>query len=144
MWIEPHTVGTYLGQCAEYCGTQHANMLLRVMVHERGDFERWVAAQQRAPAHDPSVQVGRDLFQATACVNCHTVRGTAATGTFGPDLSHLMSRATLGAGVLENTPPNLHAWMRNPQHLKPGNLMPNMQLTSHELEHIVAYLATLQ
>ena len=144
MWIEPHTAGTYLGQCAEYCGTQHANMLLRVIVHERDDFERWVAAQQQPPVRDPSVRAGRDLFQATSCVNCHTVRETVANGTFGPDLSHLMSRATLGAGVVENTPQNLHAWMRNPQHLKPGNLMPDMQLTSQELEQIVAYLVTLK
>jgi cytochrome c oxidase subunit 2 len=77
-------------------------------------------------------------------VSCHTVRETVANGTFGPDLSHLMSRATLGAGVIENTPQNLHAWMRNPQHPKPGNLMPDMRLTSQELEHIVAYLVTLK
>ena len=144
MWIEPRAPGIYLGQCAEYCGTQHANMLLRVIVHAREDFERWVAAQQQPPVNNPSVQVGRDLFQATACVNCHTVHGTPANGTFGPDLSHLMSRATLGAGVVDNTPHNLRAWMRNPQHLKPGNLMPDMQLTPQELEHIVAYLVTLQ
>jgi cytochrome c oxidase subunit 2 len=144
MWIEPHTAGTYLGQCAEYCGTQHANMLLRVIVHEREDFERWVAAQQQPPVRDPSVRAGRDLFEATSCANCHTVRETVANGTFGPDLSHLMSRATLGAGVVENTPHNLRAWMRNPQHPKPGNLMPDMKLTSQELEQIVAYLVTLK
>ena len=144
MWIEPFEAGTYLGQCAEYCGTQHANMLLRVIVHARGDFARWVAVQQQPPVRDPAVQAGRDLFQATACVNCHTVRETVANGTFGPDLSHLMSRATLGAGVVDNTPHNLQAWMKNPQHLKPGNLMPDMKLTTPELEHIVAYLATLK
>ena len=144
MWIEPREPGLYLGQCAEYCGTQHANMLLRIIVHTRDDFERWVAAQQQPPVNNPAVQVGHDLFQATACVNCHTVRETSANGTFGPDLSHLMSRATLGAGVVDNTPHNLRAWMRNPQHLKPGNLMPDMQLTPQELEHIVAYLVTLQ
>ena len=82
------------------------------------DFERWVAAQQQPPVRDPSVQAGRDLFQATACVNCHTVRETVANGTFGPDLSHLMSRATLGAGVVENTlhkPPGLDAEPAAPQ-----------------------------
>jgi cytochrome c oxidase subunit 2 len=144
MWIEPHEAGTYLGQCAEYCGTQHANMLLRVVVHPPGDFERWVAAQQQPPVRDPSVHAGRELFQATACVHCHTVRDTVANGTFGPDLSHLMSRATLGAGVVDNTPHNLQAWMQNPQHLKPGNLMPDMKLTPQELAHLVAYLATLK
>jgi cytochrome c oxidase subunit 2 len=144
MWIEPFETGTYIGQCAEYCGTQHANMLLRVMVHTQEDFARWVAAQQQPPVRALSVQAGRDLFQAIACVNCHTVRETLANGTFGPDLSHLMSRATLGAGVVDNTLPNLRAWMQNPQHLKPGNLMPDMKLTPPELEHIVAYLATLK
>jgi cytochrome c oxidase subunit 2 len=144
MWIEPYEPGLYLGQCAEYCGTQHAHMLLRVIVHPRDDFARWVAAQQQPPVHDLSVQAGRDLFQETACVNCHTVGATVAHGTFGPDLSHLMSRATLGAGVIENTRHNLRAWLRNPQHLKPGNLMPNMQLSPQELESLVAYLVTLQ
>lgn len=144
MWIEPLEPGLYLGQCAEYCGTQHANMLLRVIVHAPEDFARWVVAQQQPPGHDPAVQAGRALFQATACVSCHTVHATGANGTFGPDLSHLMSRATLGAGVVENTPQNLRAWMRNPQHLKPGNLMPDMKLTSQEVEHLVAYLLTLK
>jgi cytochrome c oxidase subunit II len=115
-----------------------------VVVHTREDFARWVAAQQPPPVQEPSVQAGRELFQATACVNCHTIRETGANGTFGPDLSHLMSRATLGAGVVDNARDNLRAWMRNPQHLKPGNLMPNMKLTPQELEHIVAYLVTLQ
>ena len=78
MWIEPFEPGLHLGQCAEYCGTQHANMLLRVIVHTRDDFERWVAAQQQPPVRDPAVQAGRDLFQTTACVNCHTVRETVA------------------------------------------------------------------
>jgi len=79
-----------------------------------------------------------------SCVNCHTVRETVANGTFGPELSHLMSRATLGAGVVDNTSQNLRAWMQNPQQLKPGNLMPDMKLTPPELEHIVAYLVTLK
>jgi cytochrome c oxidase subunit 2 len=144
MWIEPWEPGTYLGQCAEYCGTQHAHMLLRVIVHTPEEFTQWVAAQQQPPVNNPQVHAGRNLFQSTACVNCHAVGGTVADGRFGPDLSHLMSRATLGAGAAVNTPENLRAWVRDPQQLKPGNLMPDMKLTQQELEQVVAYLLTLK
>ncbi len=146
MWIEPFEPGTYVGQCAEFCGTQHAKMLLRVIVHPEGDFERWVAEQQRSPVvgDDPKVRAGRDAFQQTACINCHTVGDTVATGIFGPDLSHLMSRETLGAGVAANTPENLKAWVRDPQQLKPGCRMPAMQLDDDALDRVVAYLLTLR
>jgi cytochrome c oxidase subunit 2 len=109
MWVEPREPGVYLGQCAEYCGTQHAHMLLRVVVHPPGGFEAWVAAQKQPEVVDPAVAEGRAIFQATACVNCHTLGGTVAKGTFGPDLTHLMSRATIGAGAAANTPENLRA-----------------------------------
>jgi cytochrome c oxidase subunit 2 len=144
MWIEPKQPGIYLGNCAEYCGTQHARMLLRVIVHLPDDFVQWVAAQQRPPVDDPRTHVGRDVFFATACVNCHAIQGTPANGTFGPDLTHLMSRATLASGAVPNTPENLRAWVRDPQTLKEGSLMPNMQLTETELDHIVMYLLTLR
>jgi len=144
MWIEPREPGLYLGQCAEYCGTQHANMLLRIIVHARDDFERWVAAQQQPPVNNPAMQAGRDLFQATACVNCHTIGGTEAKGTFGPDLTHLMSRETLAAGAAPNTAEKLRTWVRDPQTIKEGCNMPNMQLTDDELNQIVAYLLTLK
>src|SRR5881409_2426270 len=126
MWIEPTQVGTYLGNCAEYCGTQHARMLLRVIVHEPDDFARWVAAQQQPAVAEAQVHAGRDVFFATSCVNCHTISGTTAQGKFGPDLTHLMSRDTLAAGTAPNTPDALRAWMRDPQTLKEGALMPNM------------------
>jgi cytochrome c oxidase subunit 2 len=142
MWVEPLQVGTYYGQCAEYCGTQHAHMLLRVVVHPKGEFDAWVAAQRAAPAE--VAMAGRAVFMATACVNCHTVRGTPAAGTFGPDLTHLMSRATLGAGVAANTPENLRRWVNDPAHLKPGALMPAMNLSEGEVEAVVAYLTTLK
>jgi cytochrome c oxidase subunit 2 len=144
MWIEPQRPGTFLGQCAEFCGTQHANMLLRVVVHPKDEFARWVATQQQPPADDRSAQAGRTLFQSTACINCHSVSGSAATGTFGPDLSHLMSRTTLGAGATDNTPANLRAWVRNPDQIKPGSRMPSMQLSDDDLDHLVAYLLTLR
>jgi len=144
MWIEPWQSGTYLGQCAEYCGTQHARMLLRVVVHSQEEFARWVTGQRQPVVNDPHVHTGRDLFQSTACMNCHTIGETVASGTFGPDLSHLMSRATLAAGAAANTPENLRAWVRNPQQLKPGNLMPDMKLSEEELDQLVAYLLTLR
>ena len=144
MWIEPAQPGTYVGNCAEYCGMQHARMLLRVIVHPAEDFEKWVAAQQEPPVDDPRVRAGRDVFFATACINCHAIRGTKAVGTFGPDLTHLMSRETLAAGAALNTPEKLRAWVRDPQGIKEGCLMPNMQLTDNEVNQIVAYLLTLK
>jgi cytochrome c oxidase subunit II len=143
-WIDPHTPGLYVGQCAEFCGVQHAWMLLRVIVHPTDEFDAWVAAQQ-APAVDERVAgTGRDVFGSVACINCHTVRGTAANGIFGPDLTHLMSRSTLGAGVAANTPEHLRAWIENPAGLKPGALMPAMQLSRRDLDQLVAYLLTLR
>lgn len=144
LWFDTATAGLYLGQCAEYCGTQHAHMLLRVYVHTPEEFASWVANQQKADVEDPRVAAGRELFQKTACINCHTLGGTVANGTYGPDLSHFMSRKTLGAGVALNTPENLRAWIEDPQALKPGCRMPNMKLTEPEVDHIVDYLLTLQ
>ena len=144
MWIEPKAAGTYLGNCAEYCGTQHARMLLRVIAHEPDDFARWAAAQQQNGAEDARVRAGRAVFFATACVNCHAISGTAAKGRFGPDLTHLMSRDTLASGAAPNTPEKLRAWMRNPQTIKDGALMPDMRLSDEELDQVVAYLLTLK
>jgi cytochrome c oxidase subunit 2 len=90
------------------------------------------------------LESARATFLSISCVNCHTVSGTAAKGTFGPDLSHMMSRATLGSGVVPNTVENLRAWVKDPQVIKPGNLMPNMQLNSRELDEVAAYLALLK
>jgi cytochrome c oxidase subunit 2 len=144
LWIEPTEAGEYLGQCAEFCGTQHAGMLLRVVVEPREDFERWAAAQQRPAVADPAVAHGRDLFEQTACVSCHRVRGIDADGRFGPDLTHLMSRATLGSGVATNDRAHLLEWVARPDHLKPGVRMPAMQLAPEEIEAVVDYLVTLQ
>jgi cytochrome c oxidase subunit II len=144
MWIDPRQEGTFLGNCAEYCGMQHANMLLRVVVETPADFEKWVVAQKLDAASDPQLGSARATFLSLSCVNCHTVSATTATGTFGPDLSHLMSRQTLGSGVVPNTLENLRAWVKDPQTIKPGNLMPNMQLNSRELDEVVTYLASLK
>ena len=144
MWIEPHDAGVYVGQCAQYCGMQHAKMLLRVIVEPRADFDRWTADQQRPPQVSDGVTDGRHVFETTACVNCHTVSGTNAHGTFGPDLTHLMSRHTIGAGAALLTPDNLRQWVMRPDTFKPGSKMPAMQLRPDELDAVTAYLLTLE
>jgi cytochrome c oxidase subunit 2 len=144
MWIEPTKPGTYLGNCAEYCGTQHARMLIRVIVQSPDEFVRWVKDQQQSASEDTSAAEGRKAFLANSCVNCHTIRGTSAQGKFGPDLTHLMSRETLAAGAVPNTADNLRQWVRDPQKAKVGCLMPNMQMTDQEVDQLVAYLQTLK
>jgi cytochrome c oxidase subunit 2 len=151
MWIDPHETGLYLGQCAQYCGTQHAKMLLRVYVDSREDFDRWIAAQRR-PAQvdgavargDGAVARGRHVFETTACVNCHAVAGTPAEGRFGPDLTHFMSRDTIASGAAPNTPEKLRLWLRNPDALKPGSLMPAMKLSDEDVNAVAAYLESLR
>jgi cytochrome c oxidase subunit II len=144
MWIEPHETGVYLGQCAQYCGTQHAKMLLRVIVQSREDFDRWVASQQRPAENDDSVARGRQIFDSTACVNCHTIAGTSSKGRFGPDLTHLMSRETIAAGAALNNRENLRLWVKNPDAIKPGCLMPAMQLDEKDLDAVTDYLQSLK
>jgi cytochrome c oxidase subunit II len=144
LWIEPLQPGTYVGQCAEYCGIQHAGMLLTAVVHSQDEFTRWAAAQQAPARNDGDVQRGRTLFVSLACSSCHTVQGTPGNGVFGPDLTHLMSRATLGAGVMPNSPENLRRWLDNPTALKQGALMPAMKLSPEELNDLTAYLLTLR
>jgi cytochrome c oxidase subunit 2 len=144
MWIEPERVGLFLGQCAKYCGTQHAKMLLRVYVDTPEDFDRWVKEQEKAAENNPAVAAGRLVFEKTACINCHVVKGTVATGRFGPDLTHLMSRDTLASGAMTNSPQNLRAWIKAPDQFKPGALMPAMNLKDADLDQLVAYLTTLK
>ena len=100
MWIDPLHPGLYVGQCAQFCGVQHANMLLRVYVDTPDQFAAWVNNQAKPGVQDPTVAAGRRVFETEACMNCHAVQGTAATGRFGPDLTHLMSRDTLASGMI--------------------------------------------
>lgn len=147
-WIDPHETGLYLGQCAQYCGVQHAKMLLRAYVHSRGDFDRWVNEQQRRTAQDtplsPVAEEGRRVFNRTACINCHSVSNTVANGSFGPDLTHLMSRETIASGAIPNTPDNLRMWILDPSVMKPGALMPAMNLKDKDLDAVTAYMLTLR
>ena len=144
MWIEPTATGLYLGQCAQYCGTQHAKMLLRVYVQSRDEFDRWIREQSQPAQAGEAVSSGQKIFETTTCVNCHRVAGTPADGRFGPDLTHLMGRETIAAGSAPNTPENLRRWIQNPAGFKPGSRMPAMGLTDQELDAVTAYLQTLR
>ena len=144
MWIDPERTGTFVGQCAQFCGTQHAKMLLRVSVDTPEEFAEW-ARKQRLPAvADERVAAGKRVFETTACINCHSIHGTVANGHFGPDLTHLMSRTTLAAGAALNTPENLRLWIQNPDAIKRGSLMPAMKLSDSDLDALVEYLETLR
>jgi cytochrome c oxidase subunit II len=144
MWVDPHETGLFLGQCAQYCGTQHAKMLLQVSVDSPEDFDKWARSQKQAAVEDEKVAAGRHVFEANACVSCHGVGGTNGTGRFGPDLTHLMSRSTIAAGAAENTPEKLRLWIQKPDAVKPGSLMPAMQLSDADLDALVRYLETLK
>jgi cytochrome c oxidase subunit 2 len=144
MWMDPRKPGIYLGQCAQYCGMEHAKMLIRVYVDSPADFAKWIAHQKSAATEDPKVAEGKMTFEHTACVNCHTLSGTSAKGKFGPDLTHLASRETLASGIIPNTPQNLRQWLNDPDSIKPGSLMPKMNLSSKELDAITAYMASLR
>jgi cytochrome c oxidase subunit 2 len=187
MWIDPQKLGMYVGQCAQFCGPQHAKMLLRVYVDAPEQFKAWIANQQRQqaeltpagpmlvslpnagnrnpgnhiPAYSPgtrgdvavassampdaiSARNGQRVFEQESCISCHTIAGTIANGRYGPDLTHLMSRETLGAGAAQNTPGNLEAWITDPNTFKPGCLMPAMHLSDRQNQQITAYLLTLK
>lgn len=144
-WLQADEAGVYYGECAEFCGIQHAKMAFVVVAEPEEQFAAWLAqqAQPAAEPADPVVQQGRQIFLGSACVYCHTVRGTNATGTLGPDLTHLASRRTLAAGIIENNPGNLGGWIVDPHSIKPGNKMPPTNLSGPELQALLAYLASL-
>jgi cytochrome c oxidase subunit 2 len=144
MEIDSQAPGLYLGQCAQYCGTQHAKMLLRVYVDSPANFAAWVARQKQPAVDDPSAADGQAVFQRNACISCHTIQGTVATGRFGPDLTHVASRDTIASGSVINTAANIRAFVDNPAHFKPGVLMPPMHLNDHDLDAVTAYLTTLK
>lgn len=144
LWFETKLAGDYVGQCAEYCGTQHANMLLHVRAVSPDEFEKWLSDQASPAADDPAVAEGKKVFLSETCVNCHTVQGTAAKGRVGPDLTHLMSRHTIAAGMISNTPEHLRDWIHDPQDIKPGCLMPAFRLESSKMDLLVKYLGSLK
>lgn len=147
LWLEADEPGVYRGQCAEYCGIQHAHMAFLVVAQPPDEFAEWLD-QLREPANEPVadtlVERGQEIFLGSACVYCHRVAGTNASGELGPDLTHLASRRTLAAGTLENNLGNLAGWIVDPQTIKPGNKMPATNLTSEELQALLAYLMSLR
>jgi len=195
MWIDPQQTGMFEGQCAQFCGPEHAKMLLRVYVDTPEQFKEWIAGQQRTqaeltavpgglqpganetapnagnrggagqalvskvPPNSPTTQgnvaelgesqeisarTGQYVFEHEACISCHTVAGTVATGRYGPDLTHLMSRETIASGAATNTKENLLGWVGDPNQIKPGSLMPAMHLSDRQNQQITAYLLTLK
>jgi len=141
----PKVTTEHPGQCAEYCGTSHANMRFRVIVHPEGEFEQWVKAQQAPPVDstDPLAQQGKDLFTKSTCVGCHSIAGVSA-GHIGPDLTHFASRGTFAGSLMKSTPDNVAKWIENPQQMKPGALMPNLGITSEQSKAMAAYLLSLK
>lgn len=138
--------GNYTGMCAEFCGLQHANMAIEAVAERQDSFERWVA-QQGSAAAEPVAEMaveGAEVFLSAGCADCHTIRGTPASGDRGPDLTHLASRGTLGSGVLDNNPESLRDWISDPQAHKEGIAMEDVGLTPNDLDALVAYLGTLE
>jgi cytochrome c oxidase subunit 2 len=144
-WIEASRPGVYGGQCAEYCGLQHATMGLLVVAQPPEEYEAWAARQRRSAGEprDSMTRLGRDAFLGSACALCHAVRGTRAGGNAGPDLTHVASRRTLAAGLLPNSPGHLGGWIANPQALKPGSRMPRVPMSPEQFRRIHHYLQTL-
>ncbi len=138
--------GEYRGQCAEFCGLQHAKMAILVVAQAPEDFMAWLDQQaQPAPQPtEPAALAGRQIFLESACRECHTIRGVSASNGAGPDLTHLAGRRTLAAGTRLNTPEHLAEWISAPQAVKPGNLMPETSLTPEELSSLLAYLESLK
>ncbi len=145
-WITASSPGVYRTECAEFCGLQHAHMHMLIIAEPAADVAQWVQAQQQDAQRVTSDQLkqGEQIFVGSACVYCHTVRGTVATGKIGPDLTHFASRESIGAGTLPNTVGNLSGWIINSQAIKPGNEMPPMYLDAPELHALVAYLESLR
>ncbi|WP_426232173.1 cytochrome c oxidase subunit II [Pararhizobium sp. DWP3-4] len=144
--IRAERPGIYRGQCAEFCGLQHSHMGILVVADDEASYARWLASQRKVQSQtmDPEASAGEKVFLAKPCAACHTVRGRSSTGTTGPDLTHVGSRQTIGAGLLETTPGSLAAWIADPQTLKPGNNMPMVPLTSNELRQISRYMDSLR
>jgi len=150
--IQADKAGVYRGECAEFCGLQHAHMGFMVVAESEADFNSWVSAQQQ-PAPEPADEAavnGQQVFFSAGCVYCHTVRGLddksvdRSAVDLGPDLTHLNSRLTIASGSLTQNRGNLAGWISDSQHIKPGNLMPNIYLNSQDLQNLLAYLETLR
>jgi len=143
--IEANQTGTYFGQCAEYCGTSHANMRIRVIVQTQADYQTWISQQEQGPAPPTSADAtaGLTLFSQLGCSGCHTITGISS-GVVGPNLTHFKSRSVFAGGIFKNDDNELRAWLLNPPAQKPGSVMPNLNLSQDDINKLVAYLDTLQ
>lgn len=146
VWLAADRPGIYLGRCSEYCGKEHAWMRIRVFAQTPANFAQWEAEQEKIPPIPTSddAAAGARYFATMTCANCHTIRGTSASGRIGPDLTHVASRTTLAAGRLPNDPTDLANWIKDPTKYKPGCYMPNLGLTDEQVHDLVAYLETLR
>ncbi len=144
--LEADRPGVFRGQCAEFCGLQHAHMAFYVVAEPRATFDAWLARESRPAAlpATPELERGQQVLLGSACVYCHTISGTTASGTIGPDLTHIASRRSLAAGLLPNSKGYLAGWILDPQHIKPGNKMPGTDLSGSELQALLAYLESLK
>lgn len=145
-WFQADTAGVYRGQCAEFCGLQHAKMAFIIVAETKDEFRTWLEAQ-RQPASEPSDSLrawGQRVFLGNSCTLCHTIAGTYAQSNVGPDLTHIASRGTIAAGTLLNTRGNMAGWIMDPQGIKPGTRMPSNQLTPDDLKALLAYLEGLK
>jgi cytochrome c oxidase subunit II len=146
IWLQADKPGVYRGQCAEFCGLQHARMAIFVTAESNTDFERWLM-NQRGQAAEPSNDIerrGRDVFLRSTCRQCHTIRGTIAGASMGPDLTHLATRSTIAAGTLPNTRGHLAGWVLDSQSIKPGNHMPPNSVESGDLQALLTYMGSLE
>jgi cytochrome c oxidase subunit II len=152
MWFMPETPDVYLGQCAEFCGTSHANMRMRAIADSPADWGSWVAAQQAPAMTTPEAARGVELFNTRGCIGCHNIVGVnaqtfqinAESGKIGPNLTHVGSRTTIAAGLFENNPTEMANWLRDPPAMKPGSLMPKLGLSEDDISALVAYLESLK
>jgi cytochrome c oxidase subunit II len=145
MWIEADEPGRYRGQCAEFCGLQHAQMAFFVVAQPRPQFDAWLdnQAEEAAPPSEAGAAAGEAVFLNETCAGCHAIRGTAAVARLGPDLTHLSSRETIAAGALDNDRDDLALWITDPQEVKPGASMPPTELSAQEREDLLDYLEQL-
>jgi cytochrome c oxidase subunit 2 len=147
IWLQADKPGTYIGQCSEFCGTQHAWMRILVVAEGPTQFEQWQQTQLRpaqAPTSSAAVK-GLEVFRTSTCINCHAINGVVgANSRVAPDLTHVASRRQLGAGILQNTPANMRLWLKSPQHIKLGALMPDFSFTDEQLDQLSEYLSTLR
>lgn len=146
IWMTPDSTGDFPGQCYQLCGYSHGNMRERAIIESPADFEAWLA-NQKQPAATPSggdAAEGGQLILSRGCSGCHAIGGTSAAGTVGPNLTHFASRTTFAGSIFQNSPEHLRAWLKDPPAVKPGSVMPNLNLNDHELDVLVAYLESLK